>query len=92
MTEEELKNLIDKGGDEFAALLGRMQKYNANILGSNAYFHKKKKELEALMEQEGMCTMWFTLSAADNHWIDLFCLIHVEDEPLPIFANEKQKN
>jgi ATP-dependent DNA helicase PIF1 len=48
-----------------------MQMYNSNITGSKAYFHKRRIELESLMESCGMPTMWFTLSCADNHWEDL---------------------
>ena len=44
-----------------------MQKFNANIVGSNAYFYKKRNKLKALIEQEEMPTTWFILSTADNH-------------------------
>ena len=72
ITEEELEQIISEGGLNFERLIGRMQTYNSNIAGSNAYFYKKKRELHALIAQEGMCTLWFTFSAADNHWTDLF--------------------
>ena len=39
------------------------------------------------MEQEGMCSMWFTLSAADNHWLDLHQLIY-GNTTLPRFDTE----
>ena len=64
-----------------------MQTFNANIVGSNAYFWNKKKELEALMDQEGICTMWFTLSAADKHWVDLDRLLHGKGSILPEISN-----
>ena len=60
-----------------------MQSFNGNITGSNAYFWNKKKELEALMDQEGICTMWFTLSAADNHWVDLHRLLYGRGSCIP---------
>ena len=60
--------MIDSGGEELQKLLGQMQKFNANISGSGAYFSKRRKELEALMEQEGACAACFTLWAADDHW------------------------
>ena len=31
------------------------------------------------MAQEGMCTLWFTFSAADNHWVDLLELLMGDD-------------
>ena len=67
-----------------------MTTFNANIVGSNAYFFKKRGELESLMDQEGMCTTWFTLSAADNHWNDL-SRIACGDSPIPNFSTEKDK-
>ena len=42
LTEEALKIILNKGNEEFTKLLSRMQKFNANIVGSNAYFYKKK--------------------------------------------------
>ena len=65
-----------------------MHVYNANIVGSNSYFHKKRKELESLIEAHLMPTCWFTLSAADNHWNDLHKLIYEDDIK---DMNEKQK-
>eukprot|EP00978_Attheya_sp_CCMP212_P045446 scaffold346934_cov67-Attheya_sp.AAC.1 len=60
-----------------------MQKYNSNVTGSAAYFYKKRCELEALIDVKGMPTMWFTLSAADNHWVDLHTCMYGSDRPLP---------
>ena len=48
-----------------------MNAYNANINGSNAYMYRAKKNLEALMEQDGMSTLWYSFSAADNYWADM---------------------
>ena len=71
-------------------MVGRMQAYNGNINGSNAYFFGHKGNLEALMEQEGMSTMWFTLSAADNHWDDLHVLL-MDGATHPVFPTEEAK-
>ena len=76
LSEQELRRIINEGGDEFNALIRKMHVYNANIIGSSSYFYKKRKELEALMETAGMPTGWFTLSAADNHWSDLHNLLY----------------
>ena len=48
-----------------------MQKHNINITGSNANFYTKRSELEALIDQKDLFTIWYTLSAAKNHWMDL---------------------
>ena len=76
LTQAQLKTAIENVGEELQKLSGRMQKIDANISGSNACFVKRRKESEALMEQEGMCTAWFSLSAADNHWLDLNKILH----------------
>ena len=81
-----LKQILNEGGEALNNLLNRMQKFNANIEGSNAYFFKRRNKLEALMEQEGICAAQFILSAADNHWIDLNKIIH-GDRPMPNFNN-----
>ena len=47
-------------------------------------------ELEALFDQEGMPTFWFTLSAADNHWLDLHKIMDPSIETR-VFLNEKDK-
>ena len=45
LTEEKLQEMVDQGGPEFEQMIGRMQKFNANLPGSNAYFNKKKRQL-----------------------------------------------
>ena len=47
-----------------------MQTYNLNIVGLNVYFYGERRKLETLIDQEDPCTIWYTLSAADNHWIN----------------------
>jgi hypothetical protein len=92
LTEEELIAMVNERGPKLEKLIGRMQIFNANICGSNAYFNKKRRELNALIEQEGMCTLWFTFSAADNHWKDLFRLILGDSESFRYHnKNEKEK-
>ena len=54
LSDEELKKIIDKNENELKDLLSKMQMYSSNILGSNAYFYKRRTELQGLMEQEGM--------------------------------------
>ena len=76
LTEDNLRRIVNEGGDELNALVRKMHVYTANIIGSNSYFYKKRKELEALMECHGMPTAWYTLSAADNHWEDLHRLMY----------------
>ena len=63
-----------------------MQIYSSSIVGPNPYFYDKRRELETLMDQEDPCTIWYTLSAADNHWIGLHRLLF-GNSPLPEISN-----
>ena len=53
-----------------------MQAYNSNIVGSYAYFNTKRRELETLMDREDPCTIWYTLSSARNHKVDVHELLY----------------
>ena len=53
-----------------------MQTYTSNILVSNTYFYTKRRELETLTNQEDPCTVVYTLSAVENHWVDLHRLLY----------------
>jgi hypothetical protein len=70
MTIAEMKELLCDP-DRARELVGRMHRYGANILGSDSYFYARREELLALNDQHGPATLWFTFSAADNHWADL---------------------
>ncbi|MFM8622001.1 MAG: DUF6570 domain-containing protein, partial [Holophagaceae bacterium] len=75
MNIDELNEFIRQGDPErMRAVTSKMQMFSANIVGSDAYFSKKRRELESLMQEKGMPTLWFTFSAADNHWKDLHAL------------------
>ena len=49
--------------------------YAANVVGSDTYWSKKGRELEALVQQKEIGTAFFTMSFADNHWNDLHRLM-----------------
>ncbi len=53
-------------------------------------FFGHKGNLESLMEQDGMSTMWFTVSAADNHWDDLNKLL-MDGARHPEFPTQEDK-
>ena len=71
LTEEALQNTLCQRGEELENILGYMKTFNANDTSSNVCFYKRRKELEALIQQESIYSTWFTFSAADNHWLDL---------------------
>ena len=73
--EETIQQYLDEAnnGDRsnLQKLISQMGTYVANINGSPSYLQKSKKELEALMSQCGMPTLWFSFSAAENFWTDM---------------------
>ena len=50
LTKEALQSILHDNSKELENLLARIQKFNANIVGSNTYFYKRRSELESLME------------------------------------------
>ena len=71
-TMETLQDIVqNRNVEELNGLISRMLMYTGNILGSDSYFYRRRKELEGLMDSRGMSTFWFTFSAADNYWCDL---------------------
>ena len=55
---------------------------------SSAYLYKRRKELDALFESKGIPTLWFTFSAADNHWLGLH---HIDLHPIDNDLNEQEE-
>ena len=49
----------------------KMLRFGANINGSHTYMAARKKELLSLMDQEGLGTIWWTLSMPTWMWLDL---------------------
>ena len=80
MTLDDLREELAEDGPARHRLIGKMRNYSANVNGSDAYLSKKREDLEGLIEQEGMPSIWFSMSAADNHWDDFFRL-HSEKQP-----------
>jgi hypothetical protein len=70
LTAEALTDIIDNKPEELNAMLGRMNKYNGNINGGNAYLHRNKRNLDALVDQQGAPTAWYSFSMAENYWPD----------------------
>ena len=89
MTNEQLEEIVKGNGQELRNMMQKMYTYAANVNGSPSYLYKERKRLEHLMSTKGMCSLWFTLTAADNHWNDLHRLLrNGRDEPQ---GNEVEK-
>jgi len=73
LSMDELKAIIQNG--QIESIIMKMYAYTANITGSDSYWSKKRRELEAIMQQKKLGTAFFTFSFADNHWTDLHRLM-----------------
>ena len=83
------QDMSHSGVEEPAALLRnlsaeyffqRVYKYTANITGSDPYWFHKRCKLVSQDNQEGLQgALFFTFSAADNHWKPLVRLLDVPD-------------
>ena len=86
LTAEELKEMI--GQMSATQLMNRVQRYAANVQGTSQYWYQRCQELQALIEQKGPPTLFWTVSAADSYWPDLHRLI--SDTPNPTNAQRFQ--
>ena len=93
LTADEIQTMIDNNDqNSLQKIMSKMSVYCGNMLGSDAYFSNARKELESLMEGKGMPTLWFTFSAADNHWTDLHEISSsANDNTEENSLNEKEK-
>ena len=56
------------------AFMSKVSRYVANISGTNAYWHRVKEDLKAIITNVGTPTFFFTFSSADMHWPELHAL------------------
>ena len=71
LTNKELEKIVNEGGIKMKNMMQKMFTYSANVNGSLPYLHSQQKKREDLMLVKGMCSMWFTVTATDNHWSNL---------------------
>ncbi|KAK3923555.1 ATP-dependent DNA helicase RRM3, partial [Frankliniella fusca] len=71
MTLTELKGELETNPSMIKKIMYR----NSTISGTKSYWFARGRELLSMVEQLGLPTLFFTLSAADLHWPDLFKII-----------------
>jgi len=86
LTIEQLKRLMTNG--DSTGFMKKMSSYAANITGSDAYWSRRRSELEATFEQAKTASAFFTFSYPDIHWDDLQKLM---PGPLATTFTEKYK-
>ena len=73
LTMDELREMAENNNSN--ELMSKITRYVGNIAGTNAYWHKVKEDLKAIVTHEGAGTIFFTFSAADMHWPELHDLL-----------------
>ncbi|XP_034255201.1 uncharacterized protein LOC117653547 isoform X2 [Thrips palmi] len=76
MTLTQLKEELEKN----PAMIKKIMYRNSSISGTNSYWFARGKELLSMVEQLGLPTLFFTLSAADLHWPDLFRMLAPDED------------
>ena len=66
LTNTELQRIVNRDGEELQEIVKNMQICNSNIVGSNVYFYKDRRNPESLIERHVCPTVGYTISAADN--------------------------
>lgn len=64
--------------------------YGSNLRGSRPYWKQRCSELIQMVKQLGQPTVFFTLSAADYHWPDLFRILAPGREVGQLDASERR--
>ena len=74
LTFDEVKDKM-KDKEQMLKIMKRMSAYSKSIRGSAGFWYNIRKNVDALFEQKGCPTLFFTLSFADSHLPDLKRLV-----------------
>jgi hypothetical protein len=87
ITIDELRNMTSNNNS--TNFMSKLSRYVANISGSNAYWHKIREDLKAIISYKEAPTIFFTFSSADMHWPELHSLFDPNNDHL---TNEQKIN
>lgn len=85
---EQVRQMIESGDSTLAQ---QAMYYGANIRGTRPYWGKRLRELPDMVDTLGMPTIFFTLSAADLHWPELFNVLAEDEEWSRLDEKQKQR-
>jgi len=87
MTVSDLKKELNSN----PAIIKKIMYYNSNLRGTRSYWYARGQELLAMVKQLGLPTLFFTLSAADLHWPDLFHFLSPGEDPNTMSSTRRRK-
>ena len=76
-TLEEFNEMLNSHASN--ALMSKLFYYSKDLTGSNSYWNKVKQDLNAILKQVGVPTIFFTLSMAEFHWPDFLRLFDLNE-------------
>ncbi|XP_012146256.2 uncharacterized protein LOC105663231 [Megachile rotundata] len=72
------------------AFLNQIMVYCSSLRSTKPYWRLRFSELSAMVNQLGLPTIFFTLSAADYHWPDLFSLLAPGTDPASLSERQRR--
>ena len=72
LSVDALRDMVGREGECFS---NRVLHYAASLRGTKQYWFRQRNQLMAMVDTLGLPTIFFTHSAADNHWPELARLI-----------------
>lgn len=88
VSNEALLNVLNDQGHELASSI---MYYGSTLRGTRPFWKQRCSELTQMVRQIGLPTIFFTLSAADYHWPDLFRLIVPGQDPAQFTERERHE-
>uniref|UniRef100_A0A1X7TE40 Helitron helicase-like domain-containing protein n=1 Tax=Amphimedon queenslandica TaxID=400682 RepID=A0A1X7TE40_AMPQE len=76
LTVDDLRDMISCEGERFS---NKVVHYGASLRGTRQYWFRERNHLIAMIDTQGLSTIFFTHSAADPQWPELANLICPED-------------
>ena len=90
-TVEQLREMAETNNS--AAFMSKVSRYVANIGGTNAYWHRVKEDLKAIITNVGTPTLFFTFSSAYMHWPELHALFEKNSNVnTSLISEERRQN
>lgn len=74
------------------ALYRKVLCYNSNLRSTRSYWYARSKELQDMVQTIGAPTLFFTLSAADIQWPELYRLLDPNFNPAEPIVDEFREN
>lgn len=88
LTGEDLAEVANNPNHDLAA---NIMYYGANLRGTRSFWKQRCSELLQMVRQVGLPSVFFTLSAADYHWPDLFRIICPDRDPASITESQRRR-